>query len=372
MNTNYSRIEPTFNGEGLDGDLICGDFKSMIHDISCMICMNVVFNPISCKTCQVMFCTLCINEWRKRNPKCPSDCSYVEAPLATLSKKLLAKIKLKCLNHTKGCKDEIFYEDYSSHINNKCDFVHYKCNANGCSFQANNKMITMHIKVCDYFDENCPYCFKQVVRKNLSEHIKICEFRTYECIYCSDLFTSSLLEKHKLECDHKPVTCSYCGEKYIKLNEDKHTKEVCFKGILTKINYFSDSNSDLKEKCSLLEKQKKKLESDKLNSAKNQTNNKTSNEKLVDQLKAEKMIKENEVEVLKIENTSLTKKNLEYEGYIKALCKNVQEWKEYSNKLEEKIKQLNANSQNNIRQNTFRQAPQTSDDLFKMFFFSNK
>ena len=45
-------------------------------EFDCLICTEVVMDPIECEGCGVLICKLCINDWIGKNPlsACPNRC----------------------------------------------------------------------------------------------------------------------------------------------------------------------------------------------------------------------------------------------------------------------------------------------------------
>lgn len=45
--------------------------------LNCLICSNLLSDPLKCETCQNRFCKNCIEKWLERNNKCPMRCPKV-------------------------------------------------------------------------------------------------------------------------------------------------------------------------------------------------------------------------------------------------------------------------------------------------------
>ena len=43
-------------------------------DLTCTICAELVEKPQQCKNCLHLYCKRCIEEWKKKQNKCPFKC----------------------------------------------------------------------------------------------------------------------------------------------------------------------------------------------------------------------------------------------------------------------------------------------------------
>lgn len=217
-----------FNKSLLDRDLVIGEFRSFIHDIACIICFNIVWDPISCENCHTIFCRDCMNQWLEFSyGTCPNRCEYREMELNKFSKKLLSKIKLLCINRDKGCKAEVNYESYETHVNSLCQFA--KVNCVGCQNAFYRKDIRDHLYLCEEMYINCEKCKKSMKKKDLKQHISSqCPEVIYNCKYCAEKFKRKFNKYHRMHCLEWPVTCNNCGVKIKRKLKEKHmTSLVC-------------------------------------------------------------------------------------------------------------------------------------------------
>lgn len=54
-------------------------------EFDCIICSEVVMDPLECGSCGKLFCKICITDWISKNPvtKCPNRCSAQIGPIAS-------------------------------------------------------------------------------------------------------------------------------------------------------------------------------------------------------------------------------------------------------------------------------------------------
>ena len=95
--------------------------KSKIVHIICSICTDVIEDAIMLKTCDHMFCRVCITEWihwiATGDTRCP-ECRqcFLTSDFGKPNRiilNLIADVKFECTN--KGCREIISHGDYSLH-----------------------------------------------------------------------------------------------------------------------------------------------------------------------------------------------------------------------------------------------------------------
>ena len=78
-----------------------------IQSLLCSICFDVLWKPITCQSCQAVFCTKCLNEWFEISPiKCPMLCEkYVQAECSQSLLQKLSQLQVLCVYSSSGCKN---------------------------------------------------------------------------------------------------------------------------------------------------------------------------------------------------------------------------------------------------------------------------
>ena len=110
---NYKKMEKYIN----DNTIVKNDLYSVFQDlISCPICSNILINPLMCMNCQNVYCKKCIDEWSKKDNKCPNRCENPNFKKSIEKNNILSKLKFKC----NKCEKEILYDDVQKHAD-KCD-----------------------------------------------------------------------------------------------------------------------------------------------------------------------------------------------------------------------------------------------------------
>ena len=158
--------------------------ESLLSDLTCPICLNIVWNPVECNECGNIFCEYCAkkisNSYRSYCPICKKI--FVTRQSKGL-KKILSKIRIKC--PYRFCKKNPQYFDYVKHLED-CDYRLYHCKNDGCEYQD--------------------------VLINMKYHTNECKYRIIKCKFCSKNIKAYTFEKHeKNECTQE-IICPKCHE----------------------------------------------------------------------------------------------------------------------------------------------------------------
>jgi len=210
--------------EYIDPKNLTNEFQSMVHDISCQICLSIVHpHPVSCGKCFKMFCRSCLEGWMKTGKKCPNNHDFTELK-NILAYNMLNNFILKCPNDE--CSKLITYESYLNHLE-ICDYSLYECL--GCRLSENKLIISDHIKRCDQISENCKFCKKVFKRVELPAHLEICDESIILCVDCNANYVRKEKETHFSRCPEKIVSCENCDLKYKRKFTENHTDKECIK-----------------------------------------------------------------------------------------------------------------------------------------------
>ena len=109
----------------INATLVLPQFESLCEELICAICLGIVWDPISCAKCTTPYGTKCLENWFKRDSRCPKGCTFEKREIAALSKRMMNKIQFYCLNKTSGCNQIVTYENFYDHVNS-CQFASYK------------------------------------------------------------------------------------------------------------------------------------------------------------------------------------------------------------------------------------------------------
>ena len=144
------------------------------ENLHCVICTEVLKDPVQCRRNEHHFCRNCIAEHLKHSPKCPTcqDRLTVE----TLAKpqrflaNTLAGLKISCDNSNRGCRKVVELGLLATHVAS-CEFSPMPCSNGQCEEIISRRDKEIHEnKVCDFRQVKCDYCGQMVLYKNFIQH----------------------------------------------------------------------------------------------------------------------------------------------------------------------------------------------------------
>ena len=103
---------------GLGEERIVDLTDAIKNVVTCSICLDVFWKPVSCESCENAFCGECMASWLRDNPKkCPNRCDqYKQRPhIPGILTKLLSELKVRCQYVNSGCSAILSYESLEKH-----------------------------------------------------------------------------------------------------------------------------------------------------------------------------------------------------------------------------------------------------------------
>ena len=131
------------------------------ENLRCVICTEVLKDPVQCRRNEHHFCKSCIIEHLKHSKTCPT----CQDPLTvdTLVKpqrflvNTLSSLKISCDNAERGCRQVVELGLLNTHVVN-CDFSPVPCSNDQCDEIINRRDKEIHEnKVCEYRQVKCDY-----------------------------------------------------------------------------------------------------------------------------------------------------------------------------------------------------------------------
>lgn len=91
-------------------------FEPIEKELTCIICSGILVDPISCKECENPFCSICIEEWIKKDDQCVLKCNapFQNKPISRMTRNIMDKVMIKCTL----CEGELTLNNYPSHFRN--------------------------------------------------------------------------------------------------------------------------------------------------------------------------------------------------------------------------------------------------------------
>ncbi|CAB4037719.1 RING finger 151-like [Paramuricea clavata] len=187
--------------------------------LHCIICTNVIKDPVMCRQNEHIFCRACITRHLINFQTCPTCMEPLT--VETLSqaprgiRNLLAELKIRCEFFDRGCGKFIELGDIERHVT-ECGFAPAVCSNKGCQLEVNKQDLLHH-------------------------ETSVCELRRVQCHSCKDI---------RQEMDTVKVNLAAMNEKL-----DKNEKNV-----LEKIETKGKAVENVVAKVELVQKQLNKQE----------------------------------------------------------------------------------------------------------------
>ena len=137
----------------------------------CLICFNVLKDPVLCPKNQHCFCRGCITkhlENAKRCPTCADDLTVdtlIEAP--RMVKVMLNELNIRCVYIDRGCQEILQLQHLDQH-EDTCGFTPAVCTNQGCGAIVNQRDLIHHeSEACEYRKLKCHSC--EEITKTLAD-----------------------------------------------------------------------------------------------------------------------------------------------------------------------------------------------------------
>ena len=128
----------------------------------CLICFNVLKDPVLCPRNQHCFCRGCITKHLGNSRRCPTCANELtEEALAEppkMVKDYLNESKIRCVYHDRGCQEILQLQHLVEH-EDSCGFTPAVCTNPGCGATLNKRDLTIHeSELCEYRNLKCHSC----------------------------------------------------------------------------------------------------------------------------------------------------------------------------------------------------------------------
>ena len=128
----------------------------------CLICFNVLKDPVLCPRNQHCFCRGCITKHLENSRKCPTCADELTEETMTepsrMVKDYLNESKIRCVYHDRGCEEIVQLQHLDQH-EDSCGFTPAVCTNPGCGATLNKRDLTIHeSELCEYRKLKCHSC----------------------------------------------------------------------------------------------------------------------------------------------------------------------------------------------------------------------
>ena len=139
-------------------------FESMVdQNFHCLVCYNVLKDPVMCRRNQHYFCRGCITEHLRRNshtcPTCADELTVETlGEVPRIVKTYLNERKIRCDYEGRGCRELVQLQNLNRHVA-ECGFSPVVCGNQGCGETINKRDRTYHeSELCQYRKLKCHNC----------------------------------------------------------------------------------------------------------------------------------------------------------------------------------------------------------------------
>ena len=207
-------------------------FESAVSkNYHCVICLNVLKDPVMCRDNEHLFCRACITTYLENSHTCPSCMD--ELTVETLReahrfvKNCLSEFKIRCEFFTRGCG---FVElgKLEKHVE-ECGYAPVICSNEGCELEVNKRDLIHHeTAVCENRRVKCHNC--EEMKQQLNEVNE--KLKKMEATMCNNFaqFNDTLKEVsgklNRLEALEASVMLLDCKKPKHKNEQESTTKKT--------------------------------------------------------------------------------------------------------------------------------------------------
>ena len=144
------------------------------ENLHCIICTEVLKDPVQCRRNEHHFCRNCITKHLKHSPKCPTCNDPLTVETLARPQRFLANtlscLKISCDNSERGCRKVVELGSLATHVAS-CGFIPMPCSNDQCEEIISRRDKEIHEnKICDFRRVKCDYCGQMVLYKNFMQH----------------------------------------------------------------------------------------------------------------------------------------------------------------------------------------------------------
>ncbi|CAB4043746.1 E3 ubiquitin- ligase NRDP1, partial [Paramuricea clavata] len=139
-------------------------FESIVNqNFHCLICYNVLKDPVMCRRNEHYFCHGCIAEHLRRNshtcPTCADELSVETLQdVPRIVKNYLNELSIRCDHYDRGCRELVQLQNLKRHIA-ECGFTPVVCGNQGCGETISKRDRTYHeSELCQFRKLKCHNC----------------------------------------------------------------------------------------------------------------------------------------------------------------------------------------------------------------------
>ena len=128
----------------------------------CLICFNVLKDPVLCPRNQHCFCRGCITKHLENSRRCPTCADELTEETLTVPSRMvrdyLDELNIRCVYHDRGCQEIVQLQHLDQH-EDSCGFTPAVCRNEGCGVSLNKRDLIHHeSELCEHRKLKCHSC----------------------------------------------------------------------------------------------------------------------------------------------------------------------------------------------------------------------
>ena len=128
----------------------------------CLICFNVLKDPVLCPKNQHCFCRGCITKHLESSRRCPTCADELTEDTLTVPSRMvrdyLDELNIRCVYNDRGCEEIVQLQHLDQH-EDSCGFTPAVCSNEGCGVSLNKRDLIHHeTELCEYRKLKCHTC----------------------------------------------------------------------------------------------------------------------------------------------------------------------------------------------------------------------
>ena len=137
-------------------------FEQIVSEtLHCIICTNVIKDPVMCQRNEHLFCRACITIHLMYSPTCPTCMEPLTVETLRQARtvmNLLSELKIRCEFYKRGCGKFVLLGNLERHVAH-CGFAPVVCSNEGCQLEVNKQDLLHHeTAVCELRRVKCHSC----------------------------------------------------------------------------------------------------------------------------------------------------------------------------------------------------------------------
>ena len=132
------------------------------RNFRCLICFNVLKDPVLCPRNQHCFCRGCVTKHLENSQRCPTCSDELTEETLTepnrMVKDYLNELTIRCVYHDRGCEEIVQLQHLDEH-EDSCEYTPAVCRNQDCGATLNKRDLIQHeSELCEYRMSKCHSC----------------------------------------------------------------------------------------------------------------------------------------------------------------------------------------------------------------------